>query len=322
MSTFACYPVFGLSRIHVIGCGGTGSRLVPLLAQFLATLPNPETKEILLYDFDIIEEKNLKRQNFVSIDVGKYKSEVLAARYSAAFRVPIKAFRTAYAYAHDPLRVKDIVVMCVDSVEARKQVFLELRNVLRSGAASAWPGILVLDAGNEDAFGQIAAWTLVGATGLYSQYINRQEDPNTGLVDLEVLPMPLDHYLNLFQGTSSGPSCADLDQTLAVNAQMGVGLISLLQNWHYRKPVRHNITYYNLTGTAAAPALIGKDSFKLWGFESVFDALTYLAARPHDVPISVRKRTYVEPAPAASPPKPKRKMEAVEITPGLLETRG
>ena len=37
-----------------------------------------------------VEEKNLLRQNFITSDQGKYKAEVLAKRYSAAFGVDIK----------------------------------------------------------------------------------------------------------------------------------------------------------------------------------------------------------------------------------------
>ena len=42
---------------------------------------------ILVCDGDVVEEKNLIRQNFVEQDVGRNKAQVLAERYSAAFGI-------------------------------------------------------------------------------------------------------------------------------------------------------------------------------------------------------------------------------------------
>ncbi len=291
MSTFACYPSFGLTRVHVIGCGGTGSRAVPLIAQFLASLPRPETKEMFLYDFDSVEEKNLVRQNFVSVDVGKFKAEVLAGRYSAAYRIPIKAVTERFSHDEARLQPRDVVVMCVDSVHARLEV---LRELAEAGTASqtpllTWPGILVLDAGNENDFGQIVSWTLLKTPRHHVSYLDRPEDPDTGLVDLEILPFPLSHYVkickeNIAALTAPGPSCADLDQTLAINAQMGVGIMSLLQNWHYRKPVKAQTVYYNLTGNAATPTPIGKDCLE-YSQDTFSRTIQRLAENPSAVSI-------------------------------------
>lgn len=71
--------------IHVvmIGCGGTGGHIVPHLYRLLYSIFRPA--EVILCDGDIVEQKNLVRQNFIQCDLGKNKAQVLAERYSAAF---------------------------------------------------------------------------------------------------------------------------------------------------------------------------------------------------------------------------------------------
>lgn len=70
-------PLHGIDFI-VVGCGGTGARVVPALCQMI----NPEVDTISVIDHDIVEERNLLRQNFVARDVGRNKAEVMALRYS------------------------------------------------------------------------------------------------------------------------------------------------------------------------------------------------------------------------------------------------
>lgn len=71
--------------IHVvmIGCGGTGGHIVPHLYRLLYSIFRPA--EVILCDGDIVEQKNLVRQNFIQCDLGKNKAQVLAERYSVAF---------------------------------------------------------------------------------------------------------------------------------------------------------------------------------------------------------------------------------------------
>lgn len=88
------------SDLHfvVIGAGGTGAYLMRDLVRIIA-LENertsrfrPEQKTnhtITLIDGDIIEEKNLSRQNFVRQDIGKNKADVIASRYGRAFGLAV-----------------------------------------------------------------------------------------------------------------------------------------------------------------------------------------------------------------------------------------
>ena len=76
-------PVSCPIHIVMIGCGGTGGHIAPHLYRLLYAVFRPST--VILCDGDLVEKKNLVRQNFVSCDLGRNKAEVLAERYSAAF---------------------------------------------------------------------------------------------------------------------------------------------------------------------------------------------------------------------------------------------
>jgi molybdopterin/thiamine biosynthesis adenylyltransferase len=75
----------------VVGAGGTGSYLIRDLAR-LISVNNKQFKTnhtLTIVDKDIVEEKNLTRQNFIAPDVGKNKAEVLAKRYSKGYGITI-----------------------------------------------------------------------------------------------------------------------------------------------------------------------------------------------------------------------------------------
>ena len=90
-------------RINIIGVGGVGSILVDLLHSL-------EFKRVNLIDFDQVEKKNLKRQNFSEEHIGMYKAEVLAERYKYEFQ---------NEYYTGDERLSGIIVSCVDNNKSR-----------------------------------------------------------------------------------------------------------------------------------------------------------------------------------------------------------
>lgn len=139
-----------LKRVVVIGCGGTGGYLVPNLARLIASLETSNV-ELILIDGDVVESKNLIRQNFISPDLGRYKAEVLAERYSAAFGIEIHYIPEYFKSTKMLTQLTDrqtstIVIGCVDNNRTRR----EIAKWFRRGQGRVW-----IDAGNEEMHGQV-----------------------------------------------------------------------------------------------------------------------------------------------------------------------
>ena len=79
MNFSLCRPV----KILLLGAGGTGGYVAPHLYRLMHTLNRPV--RINIVDGDLVEAKNLVRQNFCAADLGENKAKVLATRYSEAF---------------------------------------------------------------------------------------------------------------------------------------------------------------------------------------------------------------------------------------------
>jgi len=70
-------------KIVMLGAGGTGGHIAPHLYRLLYSLDRPV--RFVIADGDVIEPKNLVRQNFIEADLGENKAQVLAERYSNVF---------------------------------------------------------------------------------------------------------------------------------------------------------------------------------------------------------------------------------------------
>lgn len=68
-----------MQNIFIIGDGGIGSNLGAPLVKFLKFTLEPNNKvNITIIDGDIVENKNLIRQSFITEDIGKKKSDITA----------------------------------------------------------------------------------------------------------------------------------------------------------------------------------------------------------------------------------------------------
>jgi PRTRC genetic system ThiF family protein len=75
-------------KILMLGAGGTGGHIAPHLYRLLHTLER--SVKVIIADADIVEEKNLVRQNFIASDLGRNKAQVLAERYASAFGMEVQ----------------------------------------------------------------------------------------------------------------------------------------------------------------------------------------------------------------------------------------
>lgn len=107
-------------RIKVIGIGGIGCALLPVLARFLNF--RNEAIDITLIDGDNFEEKNQDRQVFTELD---NKAEATAKRVRDEFQNILFLSRRSYVTEDtvtSVIKEGDIVFLCVDNHATRELV--------------------------------------------------------------------------------------------------------------------------------------------------------------------------------------------------------
>lgn len=272
---------FVVSKIVIVGAGGIGGRVVPLLSQLVASMRQSSpmfNPVIYVIDFDIVEEKNLKRQNFIKSDVGKYKAKVLADRYSKAFGVSIipildkipannedipgplldeffpHSGKNSYSgipsiVGKESPTFEAVWILALDSAKARRDtVNFIYRSVIENSSRYEKPMGVVIDAGNENDFGQVSI------SSIMPYYIKSQFHPKYDGLDkprfpivVPGFPLNLEHYENLQDMPSAG-SCAVMDQTLAINNLVAAQVVAYTQELCMGKPISVATTRFSLSG--------------------------------------------------------------------------
>jgi PRTRC genetic system ThiF family protein len=144
-------PVYDCLRLCLVGCGGTGSWLAPSVAR-IARLQRDQGREVevVFYDHDHVEPKNIPRQHFCDGELGRNKAVTLAARYSAAWGVEITAVPKKFRAVDVHRNTLNIFVGCVDNAAARQEIAKVISGAAAAGAAAWW-----LDCGNDESSGQV-----------------------------------------------------------------------------------------------------------------------------------------------------------------------
>lgn len=104
--------------VTVIGAGGIGSFLVPVLAKM-------GCKRITVYDPDTIEDLNLPNQMFDTDDIGKYKVDALRDIVKRQTGTEITAVKSLFPSGDN---LKGIVISGVDSMESRLNIWDHLQS--------------------------------------------------------------------------------------------------------------------------------------------------------------------------------------------------
>ncbi len=108
-------------------------------------------------DPDVVEMKNVYRQNFGETEVGGHKAELLALRYAAAWGQSIQVHVAPFDKGMIQLEYGDLgmIVGCVDNAAARKTIADALDQETRLHGADGLPRLWWLDAGNGTDTGQV-----------------------------------------------------------------------------------------------------------------------------------------------------------------------
>jgi len=103
--------------ICIIGAGGIGSFFCDYLARDIEQdqLPGVTKDSVVVYDFDVVEEKNLRHQNYSMFDVSAPKAYVMTERYG--FKAKASRFGTRDLTKHREF------IICADNPGVRKLVY-------------------------------------------------------------------------------------------------------------------------------------------------------------------------------------------------------
>jgi len=169
-------------KVIVLGAGGTGGYVIPHL--YRLAFSRKGYMRIIVCDGDIVEEKNLIRQNFVEQDIGRNKAQVLAERYSAAFGIECQYkpyfietkeeltelvtpdFKKSW-HQNIPETQRIILLGCVDNNKSRAlchEVFNKCED------------IIYIDAGNSEYTGQVCCGVRQKGRTLYRPVCSRHPE--------------------------------------------------------------------------------------------------------------------------------------------------
>lgn len=132
-------------QIALVGCGGNGSQMLTGLARLnhaLVALGHPGLA-VYAFDPDVVSEANMGRQMFGAFDVGSSKAHVLVNRINAFFGL---AWCSHYGRYEDDASSFDMMIVCVDSARARRDIQHHVRN---------FRAHYLMDLGNRAADGQV-----------------------------------------------------------------------------------------------------------------------------------------------------------------------
>lgn len=163
-------------KLVMLGTGGTGGHAAPHLYRLLHALNRPA--RFILCDGDLVEAKNLIRQNFAPADLGQNKARVLAERYASVFGMKAEYVPSFVETREELMRLirpgiweikegpylyklkREMVLLlgCVDNNKSRQlchRVFEQKRN------------LIYIDAGNGEHTGQVVCGVRQNGRTLY-----------------------------------------------------------------------------------------------------------------------------------------------------------
>jgi molybdopterin/thiamine biosynthesis adenylyltransferase len=203
-------------KIIMLGAGGTGGHIAPHLYRLLYTLARPVIAVIA--DGDIVEQKNLVRQNFISADLGRNKAQVLAERYAQAFGMEAR-YIPDFIEDEDRLieltkpelyspKELSILISAVDNNKSRRlchQVFTKV------------PDLIYIDSGNGEYTGQVVCGIRRKGRTYYKPIGEAYPDV---LLDTDKFPTEL----------SCAEAAISAPQSIAANIMAAAAVVSYLYN--------------------------------------------------------------------------------------------
>lgn len=210
-------------RIHVVGCGGTGSQLVPRLPHLhksMLALGHASGLDVTVWDSDQVSESNCVRQNFFTPDIGKNKASVMVNRLNLAHGLDWKDEPRHFNQHAVSNQSADFIIGCVDTKASRRAIDQFVRN--------AYEPVYWIDAGNTAHSAQM----IVGQWGR-----KIADDPLR-------LPLVTELYPEIITGADDNtPSCSARESI----ARQGVATNAMAACWIFAwlgEAIRHGSIGY------------------------------------------------------------------------------
>lgn len=251
--------------IVLIGCGGTGSHVLPNILQYLKsrelTSNFSKMPKIILIDGDKVEEKNLVRQRFTSRDIGMNKADALARRYSGVFGCKIISSSGYISHSKELLALLEestytLFIGAVDNHRARLIIWDTCEAFAKKGNQAVW-----IDGGNETHHGQV----ILGSWNLETD--SKQAWTNAS-IGASISSIDLPHFFNFFPeeillvgGTPTTPenqcaiNVAENPQTIHANATSAQAISNLVTQVFEKSIRTYFISFDSLTGNTKAEIL-------------------------------------------------------------------
>jgi PRTRC genetic system ThiF family protein len=237
-------PDINIRYITLVGLGGTGSQLARSVCRIIYDMRarNLSVPNITFVDPDIVEAKNVGRQMFAAADIGRYKAEVLARRFSAALGLEIAFYNRAFdARLHTQSRSQTLLLGAVDNHQARKAL---------SEADCLW-----VDAGNHYASGQVIIGNTRHKPHVWAAIEAKLEDrPKLAKLSRTTTTRFLPNAALLFpqllkadRSKTKDLSCAELiqlgEQHLLINDMIADVASQYVYKLMHRQPINSFVTY-------------------------------------------------------------------------------
>lgn len=231
-------PWLRAQEIVLVGLGGTGCQWARSIARIVYSLKqsNRSVPQVKFIDPDKVEAHNVGRQLFTPADVGHYKAEVLARRFSFALGLEIRWYAEPVDAQRHFVSHGSIVCGAVDNHFARREL---------ARVEGIW-----LDAGNHANGGQVIIGNSADRNRVLAE-LNGDEPtvrhlPNAALLFPELLEQEPAAAVD----TATNASCAELaeagTQSLLVNDFQATIAAQYLYQLLYRQPIQSFITYVDL----------------------------------------------------------------------------
>lgn len=151
--------------INLIGCGGTGSRILSGLASINVALLSlgKVGLRVTVYDNDVVTEANIGRQLYSPSDIGFFKSDVMVTRINRfyGFKWRSETIRYGWDYVNTFSVLENaranITIMAVDTLKSRKEIHSIVTK--KMSYSEEFHPFYVIDTGNSRYSGQVVIYT-------------------------------------------------------------------------------------------------------------------------------------------------------------------